>query len=141
MLNLRAAGALERCATFERVLDPAEVARINPEYDLALFHVIDNLRALEAAGRDPDLIQALHQSIDGYHRRKIVQGLNAHLEKIIDSDAWRELVLHRKQTLFKSLWSIQGTWIAREAFKGMLKEWDRRWLNGALSKIPKLWAK
>lgn len=137
MLNLRAAGALERCTTFERTLDPAEVARIDPEYDLALFHVVDNLRALEVAGRDPDLIQALHQSINRYHRRKIVQGLNAQLENIVDSDAWRDLVQRRKQTLFKSLWSILGTWIAQEAFKGMLKEWDRRWSRGTLSKIVK----
>jgi 7-cyano-7-deazaguanine synthase in queuosine biosynthesis len=63
MVNLRIAGALDRCPTFDRPLDLRAVARVvcTDEYERLL--VEDNLLACQAAGNDPELEQALQQCL------------------------------------------------------------------------------
>jgi hypothetical protein len=63
MVNLRIAGALDRCSTFERPLDLRGVARIvcRDQYERLL--VEENLLACQRAGSDPELERALRESL------------------------------------------------------------------------------
>jgi hypothetical protein len=62
MMNLSAVGALDRCTTFAAPLDPRRVARMMLLDNCRPFHE-ENLRALEAAGTDPVLCNALRQAL------------------------------------------------------------------------------
>ena len=63
MMNLHAVGALDRCTTFATPLDPGRVARMLFLDTCRPFHE-ENLRALEAAGADPVLCNALRQALN-----------------------------------------------------------------------------
>lgn len=65
MVALRAVGALDRCATFDRPLDLAAVARMDVEDVSARGFAEDNLRFVEARGGDPALTAALRASLRG----------------------------------------------------------------------------
>jgi hypothetical protein len=63
MVNLRAAGALEKCATLPHVIDLEAVAALDlSEYSESYF-AKENLRALEWSGTDPELAAALGEAI------------------------------------------------------------------------------
>src|SRR5262245_7856658 len=64
MVSLRLAGALDRCTTFERPLDPHTVARIRVKTPNTLKFLEDAVHALETSGRDPDLVQSLRSCLD-----------------------------------------------------------------------------
>lgn len=64
MLNLRAAGALERCKTLPHEIDPADVQALDlSEYSESYF-ARENLRALERSGTEPELVGALEEALD-----------------------------------------------------------------------------
>jgi 7-cyano-7-deazaguanine synthase in queuosine biosynthesis len=63
MVNLRVAGALDRCPTFARPLDLGAVARMVIADECARLLVEDNLVACQAAGNDPDLERALEECL------------------------------------------------------------------------------
>lgn len=65
MIGLRIAGALERCSTFDRPLDPAAVARMRLRTAGASVFLEENLKALDRTGEYPALAQALRQCRDG----------------------------------------------------------------------------
>src|SRR2546430_360740 len=59
MVNLRIAGALDRCPTFARPLDLRAVRNLVIPDECARIFVEENLEACRAAGTDPELEQAL----------------------------------------------------------------------------------
>lgn len=95
MVSLRIAGVLERCTTFPQPLDLGAVARVRTRDAYVRFCAETNLRAAEAAGRDPKLIQALTASLDGlYYRRsrrlmRATRRLPVRLWRFVVPAAWR----------------------------------------------------
>lgn len=69
MINLYLAGAQERCPTFDQPIDPARVARFPAWTTGVRIHAEENLRALEQAGRDPQLQRALRDFLALKHHR------------------------------------------------------------------------
>jgi hypothetical protein len=64
MLNLKAAGALERCETLPNEIDPEAVRALDlSEYSESYF-ARENLRALERLGTEPELVRALEGALD-----------------------------------------------------------------------------
>jgi hypothetical protein len=63
MVNLRVAGVLDRCRTFDRGLDLFEVANLPLRDANDRAFVRENLEALEARGGDPELRSALEASL------------------------------------------------------------------------------
>jgi 7-cyano-7-deazaguanine synthase in queuosine biosynthesis len=112
MVNLRVAGALEKCTTFTHALDLAAVSRMRvPDMDSRVA-AEENLRAVERSGKDPALAQALHDCLNRKNNvitnemslltakkselEEMVQSLkqqNSHLEKqlslIYQSRSWQ----------------------------------------------------
>jgi len=62
MVNLRVAGALERCTTFKNQLDLSEVARVSIPDDCARFFIEENLQAAKEIG-DGELVDAIARSL------------------------------------------------------------------------------
>lgn len=62
MINLRLAGALDRCTTFDQPLDLNRVARIRP-HGSRRFFLEDILEALEESRTDPELEAAVRQAL------------------------------------------------------------------------------
>jgi 7-cyano-7-deazaguanine synthase in queuosine biosynthesis len=62
MVNLRVAGALERCTTFKNELDLSEVAHVPIPDDCARFFVEENLQAAKENG-DGELVDAIARSL------------------------------------------------------------------------------
>jgi hypothetical protein len=62
MVNLRVAGALDRCTTFKNQLDLSEVARVPIPDDCARFFVEENLQAAQEIGA-LELVDALDKSL------------------------------------------------------------------------------
>jgi hypothetical protein len=62
MVNLRVAGALDRCTTFKNQLDLSEVARVAIPDDCARFFVEENLRAAQEIG-DLELVDPIDRSL------------------------------------------------------------------------------
>ena len=71
MVNLEIAGALDRCATFDRALDLRRVARAPAPDACALMFVADNLRACEERGDQPALVRALRDCLSRRYYRGI----------------------------------------------------------------------
>jgi hypothetical protein len=138
MINLYAVGVLERCSTFKNKIDIEKVAGMEIDHDLALYHVEDNLQAVKKRDNDSDLVKSLQACIDNYQNRKLVMEINKNLHQLIESDAWRELVNNRRETLFKSFLGIQGNWILKEVLKEKVKGLDKRLLKGTLLHIFKI---
>lgn len=62
MISLRAAGALERCATLPHEIDPAAVAALDLEDQNDIGFARENRRALQRRGADPELVDALREA-------------------------------------------------------------------------------
>lgn len=76
MVNLRVAGALERCPTFAAPLDLERVAHIDSHTKNGREFLLENLEALEGTSRDPELAQAPQAALDQqYWRSKMIRGL------------------------------------------------------------------
>jgi hypothetical protein len=64
MLNLKAAGALERCETLPKEIDPEAVRSLDLSEYSENFFARENLRALERRGTEPELIRALDEALE-----------------------------------------------------------------------------
>ena len=63
MMNLRAAGASDRCETLPQELDPETIAGLTLEGENARAFALENLRALERLGSEPELANALDTAL------------------------------------------------------------------------------
>jgi hypothetical protein len=74
MINLRAAGASNRCETLPEELDPETIASMVLEGEHVRAFALENLRALERLGAEPELARALDtalgNSFGGEHVRR-----------------------------------------------------------------------
>lgn len=121
MINLESAGALERCRTFRTHLDPEAVRNMAIGYDLVLFHVEENLRVLDASGRNPAVADALRESIAKYRVSQLeLQLRNANSDSSFGS-VFGTLIERRREQAFKALWQTYPTWLAKEVLKEILK--------------------
>jgi hypothetical protein len=59
MVSLQAVGALDRCQTLPRRVEPWRVARLPISTPSTRFFMTENLRALEESKHDPDLAAAI----------------------------------------------------------------------------------
>jgi hypothetical protein len=67
MISLRVAGALDRCATFDRPLDYGALSRLKLDaYKRPYFQ--ENLEAVERGHQDPALAHGLRKLLDGTPR-------------------------------------------------------------------------
>jgi len=64
MVQLLAAGGLERCTTFEQPLDPARLREVPKVWDKA-YHYTPARDALDEKGIAPDVIQAIDAALQG----------------------------------------------------------------------------
>jgi diphthamide synthase (EF-2-diphthine--ammonia ligase) len=132
MISLHAVGALEQCKTFNRKLEPEEVSHIDIEHDLALYHVEENLRAIERLGNEPALAQALRNCIGNYRQKALEKEINKDLDSFVNSPWWRNLVSKRKNSFFKAIWEKEKVWLAREVIKESIKSWDVKLFKGKI---------
>jgi len=65
MVNLRVAGALDKCTTFPVPLDLERVRRIDAAEDNVRAFVRENLEAVERDNMDPELAGALREALSG----------------------------------------------------------------------------
>ncbi|HEX6709951.1 MAG TPA: hypothetical protein VF068_06430 [Rubrobacter sp.] len=83
MLNLRAAGASDRCETLPGELDPETIANLSLEGENARAFALENLRALERLGNEPELARALETALEsnfeGEHVRRQLDGTRTEL--------------------------------------------------------------
>lgn len=121
MINLEAAGALERCTTFDCKLEPAAVAEIHIGSDLVLFHVEENLRVLEASGRNPNVVEALRLAIGKYKANRLSALFTNIRENPVTADIFRQIFLNRKERTFQTLWQAHRNWMTKEVFKENIK--------------------
>lgn len=74
MLNLRAAGASDMCETLPEVPDPETIASLSLVSENARAFALENLRALERLGTEPELARALDTALEnsfgGKHLRR-----------------------------------------------------------------------
>lgn len=63
MINLRAAGASSRCETLPELPDPETIASSVLDGDNARAFALENLRALERLGNEPELTRALETAL------------------------------------------------------------------------------
>jgi hypothetical protein len=87
MVSLQAAGALGRCTTFGRKLEPNDVSNIEIDDEFLLHFAEENLQAIEGLGNDPVLAQALQNCINKYKCRTLEKELNRSLENFENSYA------------------------------------------------------
>jgi hypothetical protein len=77
MLNLEAAGALERCTAFDVPLAPEGVAEVWIPMDAVAYHFEDNLSTLRARGADPALLRAMEQALTRFEAEKLAGAIAA----------------------------------------------------------------
>lgn len=63
MLNLRAAGVSNGCETLPKELDPETIANLSLDSENAKAFALENLRALERLGKEPELARALDAAL------------------------------------------------------------------------------
>ncbi len=73
MINLLAAGSLDRCTTFDAELDPKRVARIRLEGEAQCALAMQNLRALESRQTDREIYYALRKAVTRAQRREALR--------------------------------------------------------------------
>ena len=81
MISLRAAHALDRCPTFQSPLDLDLVARLNAADVNVKIFLEENLQAVEAAGHDPQLVQALRDALN----RRYLRGRREKAHQFLDT--------------------------------------------------------
>jgi hypothetical protein len=82
MLNLHLAKALERCPVFDQTLDPYLIARF-PAWTTGMrIHAEENLRALEAQQRDPELQAALRDCLVLKHHKGVRRLMRAGVKRL-----------------------------------------------------------
>jgi hypothetical protein len=71
MINLLLAGALERCATFPDQVNLGAVAAIEIPADTIYFYMEENIAALRADGRFPEIVDTLEEIASRYRADKL----------------------------------------------------------------------
>jgi hypothetical protein len=83
MMNLRAAGVSNRCETLPEELDPETIANVSLEGRNDMAFALENLRALERLGNEPELVRALGSALEncfgGEHLHKHLEGTRTEL--------------------------------------------------------------
>jgi hypothetical protein len=64
MMNLRAAGASNRCETLPEDLDPKTIANVSLEGENDRAFALENLRALKSLGNEPEIVSALEIALE-----------------------------------------------------------------------------
>lgn len=121
MLNLYVADALDKCPTFRTALTPELIRNTDPKYDLAYFHMEENLLNLRDKEGNSELVHALGECVENYRRRRVTRLMNEQGEDFFASQPWKDFAVQRRNTLFKSLWPVWGSWMTRETLKEELK--------------------
>jgi len=85
MISLRAARALDRCMTFRNPVDVDLVARLNAADVNVKIFLEENLHAVEAAGNDPALAQALRDALDRRYFRGRRERAHRAFDKVVDT--------------------------------------------------------
>jgi hypothetical protein len=75
MINLHIADALELCPTFRNPLSYELVRQTDPKYDLAFFHMEENLRHLREKEGDTELTRALAECVENYRFRRLISSI------------------------------------------------------------------
>jgi 7-cyano-7-deazaguanine synthase in queuosine biosynthesis len=135
MVGLKAAGALERCTTFNEKLDIKAVSSLKIRHHGKIPYVEENLRALENSGKHPDLAEALRICIKDYRHDQLLSNLNENLNEFLASIQGVRFMSARKNTIFRSLCQAERNWLLREVLKEKLKEIDEKFFFGILRKI------
>jgi predicted PP-loop superfamily ATPase len=123
MLNLYLAGALNRCPRFNTALTPQLIKSIELKDHAALIHMEDNLLALKTREGESDLTRAVNECINNYHYNNISKFVEQHTESFFASAPWQDLSNRKRNTLFKSLYYLWGSWLTRESIKEELKKY------------------
>ena len=121
MLNLYIADALDRCPTFRTPLSGELIQQTDPKYDLAYFHMEENLLYLKEKEGDTELSRALAECVENYNRRRLTNMISRESEDFFTSATWKAFAVQRRNTLFKSLWPVWGSWLTRESLKQEFK--------------------
>jgi len=137
MLGLQAAGALEKCATFNETLDPEVVARINIGHPENIHFFRENIEALEDKGNDPQLVEALKTCISNFENARMSDTLNKGMTGFLASPQGKQFVKGKQNTLFKALWESDGGFLAKETLKESLKKIDSILMFGMLQRLIK----
>ena len=127
MLNLYIADALVRCPTFRTPLSPALIRQTSisdgPPHD----HMEDNLLHLKEKEGDTELTRALSECVENYRRHRMIRMISDQGESSSPPHPGKHLPDQRRNTLFKSLWPVWGSWLTRESIKEEFKRlWGRR---------------
>ncbi len=75
MLNLEAAGALNRCTAFEATLTAQKVAQVEIPNSLVFFHFEEILRFFRKEGGGSDLVMALEQTLARFQGKELAKAL------------------------------------------------------------------
>src|SRR5262249_8057867 len=78
MINLLVAGALDRCPTFPRSLDPGSVADLDMTDSNTRSFMIENIEGLQRVGGPPELLRAMREAIDRSRAKKAIAALKAY---------------------------------------------------------------
>jgi hypothetical protein len=135
MLALQAAGALERCTTFNRKLDPEVVARMNIGHPENIHFLKENLQALENSENNNGLVDALRVCINNNEFVKMADNLNQKFGEFLASARGKKFVKGKQSTLFRALWESNSNFLVKEALKESLKELDKKFLLGVCQKL------
>jgi hypothetical protein len=145
IINLRAAGASGRCETLPEELDPATIASIDLEGDEAKrLRVLENLRALERSGNEPELVSALQtvleRNFEGEGTRRQLEITRAELEEL--KSRFPRLAANRRQLAARSeRLGMQNERLASENARLITYHSSRRYqvadvLADAILKVP-----
>jgi hypothetical protein len=132
MISLHAIGALGRCKSFSRKLEPEAVSDIQIDNDMALHFAEENLRAIERLGNEPTLAQALRNCIGNYKQKTLEKEINEHLKSFENSPWWGTMVSKKKNSSFKAIWEKERGWVIKEVVKESIKLCDDKLFKGKL---------
>ncbi|MGO9445258.1 MAG: hypothetical protein ACLPXB_10840, partial [Thiobacillaceae bacterium] len=126
MLNLYIAGTLDRCPTFRSSLSPELIRQSNFSNESTIGYMEENLLHLKEKEGDTALTRALAEYVEDYRRRRVIHLMAEQSEVFFSSAPWVTFADERRNTLFKSLRSVWGSWMTRESIKEDLKRFMGR---------------
>lgn len=134
MIALQAVGALDRCSAFQHPLDINAVSGIKLD-GLRYIYEKENLDLLKKNDKNPELSEALQNSIRNYEFKKIAELLNEDFKGFLDSEQGVKFVREKRNMLFQSMFRENQGWVLWEVIKEKLKELDQKYLFNAVRKI------
>lgn len=126
MLNLYIVDALDHCPTFRKPLSPELVGQTVLHDDPSLFHMEDNLFHLKEKEGDTELTLALSECVENYRRQRVIRMMSEQGKDFFSATPWQACATQHRNTLFKSLWPVWGSWLTRESIKEELKRLSGR---------------